>query len=76
MNLSDKRIAKKVHYTDPWRSSEIPANDEVFEVLRTKCKELSEWLAENFNPYTKIVITPTLVTIEEEVYGQPIGIEH
>lgn len=50
--------------------------DEVFEVLRTKCKELSEWLSENFNPYTKIVITPTLVTIEEEVYGQPVGIEH
>lgn len=45
---------------------------QVFEVLETKGRALSEWLKANFNPHTKIVITTSSVTIEQELYGQPI----
>ena len=44
----------------------------IFEVLETKGRELSEWLRANFHPYTKIVITATNVSIDEEQYVVPI----
>lgn len=44
----------------------------IFKVLNTKGRELSEWLRANFHPYTKIVITATNVSIDEEQYGVPI----
>lgn len=47
-------------------------DEQIFAVLNSKCRELSEWLASNFDPHTKIVITTTGVTIEQELYGQPI----
>lgn len=50
-------------------------NEEIFNVLRTKGKELSDWLAENFNPYTAIVITAEEIKITEATYGLPINKE-
>ena len=47
-------------------------NEEILEVLRTTGKELSDWLAENFNPYTAIVITAEEVKIVEAQHGLPI----
>lgn len=45
---------------------------EIFEVLETKGKELSDWLRKNFNPYTTIVITAEEVKIVQTEYGCPI----
>lgn len=50
-------------------------NEQVFEELHTKGKELSDWLAENFNPYTAIIITSDGVEIFEARYGYPISRE-
>lgn len=47
-------------------------DEQIFAVLNSKGRELSEWLTSNFDPHTKIVITTTGVTIEQELYGQPI----
>ena len=47
-------------------------NEEIFEVLRTKGKELSDWLKENFDMHTAIVITDSEVKIVQTQYGQPI----
>lgn len=46
--------------------------NEVFEVLETKGKELSDWLKKNFDPYTAIVITDAEVKIVSTEYGCPI----
>ena len=46
-------------------------NEEVFEVLRTKGKELSDWLKKNFDPYTAIIITDTEVKIVQTEYSAP-----
>lgn len=45
--------------------------DEVFEVLQTKGKELSDWLRKNFDPYVAIVITDSEVKIVRTEYGCP-----
>ena len=50
----------------------MPTNEEIFKVLRTQGKELSDWLRDNFNPHTAIVITADKVVITQEQYGQPI----
>lgn len=50
-------------------------NEEIFNVLRTKGKEFSDWLAENFNPYTAIVITAEEIKITEAIHGLPINKE-
>lgn len=46
--------------------------EEVFKVLETKGRELSDWLKKNFNPYTAIVITDEEVKIVSTEYGCPI----
>lgn len=46
-------------------------NEEIFDVLRTKGTELSDWLKENFNPHTAIIITDTEVKIVEDKFGLP-----
>ena len=48
---------------------------EVLEILNTKGRELSEWLKENFNPYTAIVITDTEVKIVTNEYCVPTTIK-
>lgn len=47
------------------------SNDEIFEVLKTKGKELSDWLKKNFDPYTAILITDGEVKIVQTLAGQP-----
>ncbi len=47
-------------------------NEEILEVLRIKGKELSDWLAENFNPYAAIIITAKEIKIVEALHGLPI----
>lgn len=37
--------------------------EEVFDILKTKGAELSDWLKKNFDPYVAIVITDTEVKI-------------
>lgn len=44
---------------------------EKVEYLEIKGKELSDWLKENFNPYTVIVITDTGVKIFSTEYSIP-----
>ena len=39
---------------------------EIFDILQTKGKDLSEWLKKNFDPYTVIVITSREVKIVQE----------
>ena len=52
---------------------EIMISDrEVMEVLSTKATDLSNWLNENFDPYTSIIITPEEVKIVKAVNGIPI----
>ena len=45
--------------------------EQIFEVLDTKGKELSEWLKKNFDPYVAIVITDTEVKIVRTEFGCP-----
>lgn len=45
--------------------------NEVFEVLETKGKELSDWLKKNFDPYVAIVITDSTVKIVRDEMGIP-----
>ncbi len=47
-------------------------NEEIFDVLRTKGKELSDWLRDNFDMHTAIVITSNNVKIVQTEYSQPI----
>lgn len=47
------------------------SNEEIFAVLESKGKELSDWLKENFNPHTEIVITDTEVKIVETLSSVP-----
>lgn len=47
------------------------SNEEIFDVLRSKGKELSEWLKKNFNPHTAIIITDTEVKIVETLSSVP-----
>ncbi|MDE6585675.1 MAG: hypothetical protein K2K80_03245 [Clostridia bacterium] len=47
------------------------SNDEIFAVLESKGKELSDWLKKNFNPHTEIVITGTEVKIVETLSSVP-----
>ena len=51
------------------------SNEEIFEVLQTKGKELSDWLRENFNPYTALVITSDEIKVTETQHGLPINKE-
>lgn len=46
-------------------------SEEIFEVLQTKGKELSDWLRKNFDPYVAIVITDSEVKIVRTEYGCP-----
>ncbi len=45
--------------------------DDVFKVLVSKGKELSDWLKNNFNPHTAIVITDMEVKIVETLSSVP-----
>lgn len=47
-------------------------NEDIFAMLRTKGKELSDWLRENFDMYTAIVITDSEVKIVQTEYKQPL----
>ncbi len=40
-------------------------NEEIFEFLKNKGAELSNWLKKNFSPYTAIIITDTEFKIVE-----------
>ena len=50
----------------------MPTNEEIFDILRTKGKELSDWLRDNFDMHTAIVITDSDVKIVQTEYSQPI----
>ena len=45
--------------------------EEIFKIISTKGKELSDWLKENFDPYVAIVITDEEVKIVRTEYGVP-----
>jgi hypothetical protein len=45
-------------------------NEEIFDMLRTKGQELSDWLSLNFNMHTAIVITGQEVKIVQTEYCQ------
>ena len=47
-------------------------NEEIFDKLRTKGGELSDWLRENFDMRTSIVITACDVKIVQTEYLQTI----
>ena len=47
-------------------------SEEIFYVLRTKGKALSDWLRENFGMHAAIVITDSEVKIVQTEYFQPI----
>lgn len=49
------------------------SNEEIFEVLQTKGKDLANWLKENFDPYVAIVITETEIKIIRTEFGYPIN---
>lgn len=45
--------------------------DKVFKILETKGVALSNWLKENFNPHTAIIITATGIKIVETISCVP-----
>lgn len=45
----------------------MPTNAEIFELLQTKGKELSDWLRDNFDRAAAIVITANDVVIYEDL---------
>lgn len=47
------------------------SNEEIFAVLKTKGVELSDWLKENFDPHTAIIITDKGVKIVQDLAGVP-----
>lgn len=47
------------------------SNEEIFSVLKTKGRELSDWLKKNFNPHTVIIITSTGVKIVQDMAYVP-----
>lgn len=46
-------------------------NEEIFNVLQTKGKELSDWLKNNFDPYVAILITDEEVKIVRTEFSCP-----
>lgn len=48
------------------------SNEEIFEVLRTQGKELGDWLRDNYDIHTSIVITSSEVKIVQTEYLQPL----
>ena len=41
------------------------SNEEIFEILETKCYEISLWLEEHFGDNAKVVITSKGIRIDE-----------
>lgn len=47
------------------------SNEDIFKVLETDGKKLSDWLKENFNPHTAIIITDTEIKIVQTLSSVP-----